>query len=96
MTDLYIYYRVQDDTAGELQEQVRAMQSRLRQQHGVAGQLKRRPGSNDGLQTWMEVYPATPHGFDAALELAVQQAGLSTSIVGARHTELFTDVAPCA
>jgi hypothetical protein len=96
MTDLYIYYRVQDDTAGELQEQVRTMQARLGQQHGVAGQLKRRPGSTDGLQTWMEVYPATPDGFDAALELAVQQARLPIMIVGARHTELFTDVAPCA
>jgi hypothetical protein len=96
MTDLYIYYRVQDDAAGTLQVQVRAMQSRLAQQHGVAGQLRRRPGSTDGLQTWMEVYQATPDGFGAALELAVQQSQLMTSIVGARHTELFTDVAPCA
>ncbi len=72
------------------------MQSRLARTHGVAGQLKRRPGSVEGLQTWMEVYPATPDGFDAALELAVQQAALQALTVGARHTELFTDVAPCA
>ncbi len=100
MTDLYIYYRVQDGDVAQLQAQVRAMQARLAQLHGVAGQLKRRPGSVDGLQTWMEVYPATPGGFGAALELAVQQAGLQTLTVGARHTELFTDVArditPCA
>ncbi len=96
MNDLYIYYRVPDQAAGALQQQVRTMQSSLAQQHGVAGQLKRRPGSNDGLQTWMEVYRATPDGFGAALELAVQQAGLLAAIVGARHTELFTDVAPCA
>jgi hypothetical protein len=104
MTDLYIYYRVQDGDVAPLQAQVRAMQERLAQSHGVAGQLKRRPGSVDGLQTWMEVYPATPGGFDAALALAVQQGGLQALTVGARHTELFTDVvtdtdkgiAPCA
>lgn len=104
MTDLYIYYRVQDADVAPLQAKVSVMQAHLAQLHGVAGQLKRRPGSVEGLQTWMEVYPATPEGFEAALAQAVQQGDLQALTVGARHTELFTDVvtdaeksiAPCA
>lgn len=95
MIDLFIYYRVQDGDAAALQTLVNGLQTRLAQQHEVAGQLKRRPGTSDGLQTWMEIYPATPPDFAAALELAVQQAGLMTFTVGARHTELFTDLTPC-
>jgi hypothetical protein len=94
--DFYIYYQVKDADAASLQAAVAAMQTALVQRHGVSGQLKRRPEAKDGLQTWMEVYPATPAGFTSALEHAVQQAGLSAWIAGPRHTELFTDVLPCA
>jgi len=94
--DLYIYYQVPADRAAALQPAVRAMQSQLAAQHGVSGQLKFRPHAKDGLQTWMEVYPATAPDFAAALDAAVAQAGLLASIAGARHTELFTDDVPCA
>jgi len=96
MIDLFIYYRVQDADAASLQTLVNAMQTGLAQQHGVTGQLKRRPETSDDLQTWMEIYPATQHVFAGALELAVQQAGLMALIVGVRHTEIFTDLTPCA
>jgi hypothetical protein len=92
MTDLYIYYRVRDEHASQLAPRVRAMQAAL----GTGGQLKRRPGSSDGLQTWMEIYPDAPDGFDAALALAVRQAGLPDLIAGERHTEVFTDLSTCA
>jgi hypothetical protein len=94
--DLYIYYKVKDADAASLQPAVAAMQAALVQQHGVQGQLKHRPGSKDGLQTWMEVYPATPAGFSGALDHAVIQFGLLAWIAGLRHTEQFTDVPPCA
>ncbi|MRW91898.1 DUF4936 family protein [Duganella sp. FT80W] len=94
--DLYIYYKVKDADVTSLQPAVAAMQAALAQQHGVQGQLKRRPGSKDGLQTWMEVYPATPAGFGTALDSAVTQSGLLAWIAGLRHTEQFTDVPPCA
>jgi hypothetical protein len=94
--DLYIYYKVSDAHAAAMQPAVAAMQATLAQQHGIAGQLKRRPGSKEGLQTWMEVYPATPPGFPALLDQAVTRAGLASWIVGPRHTETFMDVAPCA
>jgi hypothetical protein len=96
MADLYIYYRVPDEHAASMAPRVLAMQAGLAAAHGVAGQLKRRPGSADGLQTWMEIYLATVPGFDAALADAVRDASLSNFIDGKRHTEVFTDLSPCA
>ena len=93
--DLYIYYQVKDADAAPLQAAVVAMQSSLAQRFGVTGQLKRRPEASDGKQTWMEVYAATPAGFAAALDNAVDQAGLSAWIAGPRHTEVFTDLVSC-
>ena len=93
--DLYIYYQVKDADAASLQAAVASMQAELSRQHAVACQLKRRPEAKDGLQTWMEVYAATPDGFAAALESAVERAGLSAWTSGARHTEVFTDLEPC-
>ncbi len=96
MTDLYIYYRVPERQAAQLAPRVQAMQARLLALHGVAGQLKRRPGSSDGTQTWMEVYPATEPAFCAALDAAVQLDALADLIDGPRHTEVFMDVETCA
>ncbi|ELX08585.1 hypothetical protein Jab_2c06400 [Janthinobacterium sp. HH01] len=94
--DLYIYYQVKDGDASSLLAAVVAMQAALGAQHGVFCQLKRRPQATDGKQTWMEVYAATPEAFAAALERAVEQAGLSAWIAGPRHTEVFTDLVTCA
>ncbi|MES2317044.1 MAG: DUF4936 family protein [Pseudomonadota bacterium] len=96
MADLYIYYRVADGNAAQLAPRVQAMQARLQASHGIAGQLKRRPGSSDGMQTWMEIYLATGPVFDAALAAAVREAALSEQIDGKRHTEVFMDVDTCA
>lgn len=90
--DLYIYYKVRDADAASVQGPVRALQAGLLASHGVPGQLKRRPDSKDGMQTWMEVYPAVPAGFTEALDAAVQQAGLAALTSGPRHTEVFMDV----
>ncbi|HAT33213.1 MAG TPA: DUF4936 domain-containing protein [Janthinobacterium sp.] len=96
MRDLYIYYQVGEDKAIVLHGLVTAMQARLAAAHGVATQLKRRPGARDGAQTWMEIYAATAPGFDAVLAAAVEQAGLPALTTGARHTEIFMDILPCA
>lgn len=96
MADLYIYYRVRDDHAVSLGLRVRAMQAQLSSATGIEGQLKRRPGSVDGVQTWMEVYPGAYEGFDAELAAAVAQASLSDFIDGPRHVEIFTDLETCA
>ena len=90
--DLYIYYRVAEANSHTLAAKVLAMQQQLATSAGVAGQLKRRPQASDGVQTWMEVYPGTDHGFDAALADAVRDAQLAKLIEGERHIEVFTDV----
>ena len=93
--DLYIYYQVKDADTAALQAAVVSMQAELSREHGVACQLKRRPEARDGLQTWMEVYAATPAGFATTLSGAADRAGLSAWTSGPRHTEVFMDLVPC-
>jgi hypothetical protein len=93
--DLYVYYRVRSERAGELCAQAGAMQKSLAHEYGIVTGLKRRPEVKDGMQTWMEVYQAIPDGFAAMLERAVAQAGLAALIEGQRHTEYFLDVSAC-
>lgn len=95
MADLYIYYQVREADSAALHGAVTAMQAGLAGACGAAPQLKRRPQARDGLHTWMEIYPAVPDGFEAALAAAVLQSGLPQWIAGPRHTEVFTDFAPC-
>ena len=94
--DLYIYYKVGFAAAGELAGRVSALQAALAASHGVAASLKRRPGDQDGLQTWMEVYGKVPEGFDAVLAAAVGASGIDALITGQRHTEIFVDIPSCA
>lgn len=96
MLDLYVYYKVRSEHAARLEPLVRAMQALLAARHGVEVQLKRRPEIKDGLQTWMEVYPAVDAGFGNALELAASSAGLDGLIEGPRRSEVFTDLKTCA
>lgn len=96
MVDLYVYYKVRDEDSTRLAPLVRGMQQELAAREGVSVQLKRRPGENDGLQTWMEVYPAVPADFDAVLARAVDGAGFVPMLAGPRRTEVFTDLPPCA
>lgn len=95
--DFYVYYKVRAADAARLREAVIAMQSALSAEHGVAPLLKRRPQASDGMQTWMEVYPAVAgDAFLAALDAAAAQAGLAQWISGPRHVEIFEDMPPCA
>lgn len=96
MIDLYVYYKVREQDAPALEPRVRALQAELAARHGVAGQLKRRPEARDGLQTWMEVYPAIDAAFGALLEDAAAAAGLDGLTASARHAEVFMDLTPCA
>jgi hypothetical protein len=97
MIDLYIYYKVAAADAASLLPRVLALQSALAARHGVAPQLKRRPEADpaSGQQTWMEVYPAVAEHFAAALDDAARAADLFEA-AGARHSEMFTDLKPCA
>ena len=94
--DFYVYYKVAPDAAAELAPRVKLLQQQLAASHGVAVALKRRPGEQNGMQTWMEVYTGAAPDFAAALDLAVQQSGVAAFVMGGRHTELFMDLEACA
>lgn len=94
--DLYIYYRVSQAHAAELQQRATVMQAALSRQYHVATELKRRPQEKDGQHTWMEVYLDVPDGFESVLKAALATNGLETLIDGPRHTEHFLDFSPCA
>jgi len=96
MIDLYVYYKVREIDAAVLAPRVRALQADLAARHGVACALKRRPGTREGLQTWMEVYPGVTEDFAAPLQAAFDEAGLDALIAGPRHAEVFMDLTPCA
>ncbi|MGK5026023.1 DUF4936 family protein [Janthinobacterium sp. RB2R34] len=96
MKDLYIYYQVKEEHAQALEARVRSLQAKLAANSGVSPQLKRRPESRDGLQTWMEIYPVVGEGFAEQLALAADEAGLLSLTAGGRHVETFMDLPPCA
>lgn len=96
MIDLYVYYKVREQDAAALEPRVRALQSSLCARFGITAQLKRRPDTRDGLQTWMEVYPAVTDAFQGALDDAAREAGLDASLAGPRRAEVFMDLTPCA
>jgi len=96
MVELYIYYQVSDAHARQLQPLVQAMQAQLAAEHGVGTGLKRRPASEGGLQTWMEIYTDAGPAFGAALDAAAAAAGIERLVAGRRHTEVFEETPPCA
>jgi hypothetical protein len=99
MMDLYVYYKVREQDAAALAPRVRAMQAALAREGAAVQpnfqlnfQLKRRPETRDGMQTWMEVYPVVDGAFLARLDDAAAQAGLAGLIAGPRRAEVFVDL----
>ena len=94
--DFYVYYKVAPDAAAALAPRVKQFQQQLAASHGVTTALKRRPGQQNGMQTWMEVYTGALPDFASVLEQAVQQSGIAAYAMGGRHTEIFMDLEACA
>jgi len=90
MFDLYVYYKVPEAQAAQLEPLVRAMQAGLAQD-GIAGQLLRRPESKNGLQTWMEVYPQADERLAALVEERAAASGMAALIDGPRRAEVFVE-----
>lgn len=94
--DYYIYYKVSDHHSKALETAVQGLQHDLKNRLGVTACLKRRPATDTGPWTYMEVYGNAGPTFEAALDEAVTGAGLGELIQGQRHAEAFDDVIPCA
>jgi hypothetical protein len=91
----YIYYRVADKNAGEVELHVRSMQARLACRSGVPGQLLKKRG-DPGL--WMEVYAqvAEPQAFERLLDQAVDEFDIAMFLDSPRKLECFTGDTPAA
>ena len=88
---LYVYYTISPTHGQQVLPMLRQMQAALARQ-GVEVSLMRRPEENteNGLQTWMEVYRGVVdrQAFLQQLQQALQDHGLETQL-NARHLEWF-------
>ncbi len=93
MRELFIYYRVTPGHAALAEAAVRRMQAALRASHpGLQARLLRRAETQDGRQTWMEIYACSDaHGITPALQAAIADAAqpLCDWFDGPRHIEAF-------
>lgn len=94
--DVYVYYRVSNGHASELQTRVLKMQKQLTDTTHMTTSLKLRSEQAAPLQTWMEIYFSVPDGFLDLLNDTVANLGLMDWIEGVRHAEIFVDMPPCA
>jgi hypothetical protein len=93
MIDLYVYYKVRENTPTASRRWSRP--AGPGDPAGHARQL-RRPESKDGLQTWMEVYPDVPDALPPSWKRPPRAAGFEGLIEGPRRVEVFTEFPPCA
>lgn len=96
--ELFVYYRIADADEAAAADALRHMQEDLVRSHpGLLTRRLRRPGSSDGLQTWMETYALPGPGVDAVVEADIASAAraLEPWTRGARHIEVFTTSGLC-
>jgi hypothetical protein len=98
--ELFVYYKAAVADAPAVMMRVRSMHERLRGHcPGLTARLLRRPGSVDGLHTWMEIYAvdagSLPEGIGPLLQATIESeaAVLRPHLAGPRHVEAFM---PCA
>lgn len=92
--ELFVYYRVADANADVIGAALRGVQRELAEAHpGLVARILSRPGSTQGVQTWMETYAMPSRGVDETLESAIALAtrALALWTIGERHVEVFVD-----
>jgi hypothetical protein len=92
--DCYIYYRVACADEALVVREFGKLKAHL--PSTLQPVLQRRPDSQDGQYTWMEVYRQVPADFSALQSAALMQTDLPNCIHGERHHEYFMEVAICA
>ena len=94
--DIYLYYTIREADAANARARVDALQRRLAADYNITTGLRRRPETHDGLQTWMEIYPEVPQGFDSVIEQIAAEEGVTALTTNGRHVEYFMELPPCA
>ncbi|MFZ6817786.1 DUF4936 family protein [Undibacterium sp. Ji22W] len=87
--DCYIYYKSNSEHAMEVRRCVEILRSELSGTLEHLPRLQRRPASNNGIITWMEIYQEVPENFEAVLYAAIERSGIQTWISGERRLEYF-------
>jgi hypothetical protein len=94
--DIYLYYTIREADAAVTHARVAALQRRLAGAYDIKATVRRRRETRDGVQTWMEIYPDVPAGFDSVIEQAAREEGLTELATSGRHIEVFMELPPCA
>ncbi len=94
---LYVYYRVPREQQAAVRSAVEAIQRQLQREHpGLSARLMRRAdeGADASEATWMEIYEHAA-GVSIACEQSLKalMQGLPPALMGARHTEVFCQMA---
>jgi sporulation-control protein spo0M len=86
---LFIYYKVDSRQHATWVQRVRDFQGQLQVRHPLIEiELMQRPASNDGLETWMEIY-RHPDGISDLLTQAIQALALEMGLPSKRASEVF-------
>lgn len=93
MNTLFVYYKLHVDQHAEMKARLNTMSAHLlKQVPGLSVDLMQRPEtSEDGLETWMEVY-RHPTGVTAAMAKQIDDAALAAGLPQPRRTEVFVSL----
>lgn len=94
--DCYIYFKAAEHLSAQIIAFERELQTRLQQEYDICGTLQRRPDTNGGVHTWMEIYRDVPENFSALLQKILLQTQLQDLQYSERHAEYFMNVEVCA
>jgi DNA gyrase inhibitor GyrI len=91
--NLYVYYQVRQMNAKNLRAKIVQIQQRLSNRTGGRYKLLRHvETTDDGLETWMEVYENVQSDFETLLQEQVNVAGIADWLHGKRNIERFVDL----
>ena len=94
--DCYVYYKTAQEHELQNVQRVKMIREYLHTKMHINLRLLRRPDTDNGVITWMEVYREIPDAFAAALAVVVDQTEIMLLIQGQRHAEYFEDAISCA
>jgi hypothetical protein len=90
--DCYIYYKSELDHAEQIPQCVELLRVDLMSKMLHPVRLQRRPVSDNGIITWMEIYHDVPADFEQTLNSAVTKCGIQAFIRGERRLEYFMNL----
>lgn len=94
--DCYVYYKTAQEHELQILQRVKMIQNYVNAQININLRLQRRPSTDNGVITWMEIYCGVPDTFNTVLADVVNQTEILSLIQGQRYAEYFEDAISCA